>query len=220
MITHEQIRDAAVGEACRQFNMEPGVILGRPRSESEAIARHAVCAALRSIGLPFTAIGDLVNRSHGAAMNSLKRHNDMMSTSHVYRARADAVICAAQMARDGKTPTPTEAGPATTPIGNQIKTLADQVKYLEEDLAQRLGQLRNALTERDRFRMQAEQKRGIRTELRKALGMPDTVTIEEECEWALYRISGLQIAARQRDELLTRIRGTSAAAVILGEAKL
>jgi hypothetical protein len=100
-----------------------------------------------------------------------------------------------------------------------LETALARIKDLEEDLAQRMGQLRNALTERDRYRMQAEQKRGIRTELRKALGMPDTVTIDDECGWALYRISGLQIAANQRDELLTRIRETSAAAVILGEAK-
>lgn len=209
MITHEQIRDAAIAEACRQFNMEPGVILGRPRSESEAIARHAVCAALRAIGMSFSAIGKLLGRSNSAAMNSLKRHHDMMSTSHVYRARADAVICAAQMARDGKTPPPTEAGPATTPIGNQIKTLADQVKYLEEDLARRLAQLRNALTERDKFRMQAEQRLGVRTEIRKTLGMPDKLPIDQELDWALARIKALQAKAND----------TTAAAVILGEVK-
>lgn len=92
-MTHEQIRDLAIQEAARAFQVPPELIIGRLRPDPVVKARHCVAALLRiNFGLKSTTIGRLTNRDHGTILNSVTQHINLTATSMDYRLKSQVVV--------------------------------------------------------------------------------------------------------------------------------
>jgi chromosomal replication initiation ATPase DnaA len=92
MNTHQHLMDTLVDATCREFGVSPHVLLGRSRADAEAKARHALAAALRSTGMSFHRIGELMLRGHTTAMHSCKVSRCLFDTDRRYRDRAESLV--------------------------------------------------------------------------------------------------------------------------------